>query len=116
MKAILKLGVFSLCTFLFTLSCDVEPVETVLPESRNETKMLKGCETAFGYFKYQCFREYDFKRWGWVIGPLSSPFEDSYDLYAAAGKCDIDKGFKAGTVSLNYADGSLTVDIAADPG
>lgn len=46
-------------------------------------------------------------RWGWRIGPLSEGTY-TYNVYAAAGQCDIDKGYLVGTVEINYSGGTVT--------
>jgi hypothetical protein len=77
--------------------------KTVVVESKTETAF------AFGGDKAICFDQYDASnRWGWTNGPLA---EGSYtfDLYAAAGQCDLSKGTKVGTLSVNYQDGTATV-------
>ncbi|MFA5924594.1 MAG: hypothetical protein WC856_25460 [Methylococcaceae bacterium] len=50
----------------------------------------------------------DFNRWGWTIGPLAQG-DYTFDVYAAAGKCDLSKGTYVGTLTVNYAAGTATV-------
>lgn len=68
-------------------------------------------ETAFAYNSTSatCFSAYDFSRWGWTNGSFSYG-SYSFDIYAGAGQCDLTKGTKVGTLSLNYSsNGSATV-------
>ena len=72
-----------LLIFLFAfslISCDKEEItnDSLTIENRDPD----GCETAFAYEKDQCFYEFNdsFKRWGWVIGPLSAPYNDIHEL------------------------------------
>jgi hypothetical protein len=72
-------------------------------ESKTETAF------AFGGDYAKCFDQFDVSnRWGWSNGPLA---EGSYtfDLYAGAGQCDVSKGTKVGTLSVNYTDGTAVV-------
>ena len=42
--------------------------------------------------------------WGFSIGPLSAQDDDySFDIYAAAAQCDLNKGTIVGTVTVNYS-------------
>lgn len=84
--------------FNFKLDCADEPGEG-------------GCETAFarGNNGNTCFIGNGFNRWGWTIGPLSEGAEESYEIYAGAGQCDINKGELAGTVDVSYIDGVVNV-------
>ena len=77
------------------------------------------CETAFAFGgpNATCFSKYGFNRWGWTNGPLS-PLEDdddlySFDIYAGAGQCDINKGTKVGKLVVDYTDSeaSITYDM-----
>ncbi|KAB7530515.1 hypothetical protein F8C76_03135 [Flagellimonas olearia] len=75
------------------------------------------CETAFarGNDGNTCFIEEGFnKRWGWSIGPLAEGTEESYEIYAGAGQCDISKGELVGTVDVSYVDGNVTVTYNID--
>jgi len=77
------------------------------------------CETAFarGDDGATCFidlEEYNFNRWGWTIGPLSEG-EYTYDIYAGAGQCDIEKGTLVGTVDVSYTDGDVDITYNIDP-
>ena len=77
-----------------------------------------GCETAFarGTDGYTCFLDTpeEFSRWGWTIGPLSEG-DYTYDIWAAAGQCDTDKGELVGTVDVSYIGGIVTVTYNIDP-
>lgn len=75
-----------------------------------------GCETAFARDDNgdNCFIDNGFNRWGWTIGPLSDG-DYSYEVYAGAGQCDIDKGELAGTIDVRYTDGEVTVTYNIDP-
>jgi hypothetical protein len=75
------------------------------------------CETAFarGTDGNTCFLDSGFSRWGWTIGPLSDGTEESYNIYAGAGQCDIDKGELVGTVDVSYVAGSVSVVYNIDP-
>lgn len=72
-----------------------------------EIPPLGGCESAYAYDdKYSiCFitltQLINGKKWGWTNGPVS---EGSFvfDLYAGAGKCDIERGTRVGKVYVNY--------------
>jgi len=60
-----------------------------------------------------CFRNDGFKRWGWTnfISESQKGGDDVvFSLYAAAGRCDLSKGLKAGTVTLKYdSEGNVKV-------
>ncbi|MEX0314650.1 MAG: hypothetical protein AB3N18_10760 [Allomuricauda sp.] len=72
---------------------------------------LASCETAFARETNgdNCFIDNGFKRWGWTIGPISDGHNESYEIYAGAGKCDISKGTFVGTVDVSYIDGEVEV-------
>jgi len=105
--------------FLF-LSCNVENLDNPQLSLDKSTKgEPDNCETAFGYFEEGCFiddEDYEFNRWGWVIGPLSDASSGTYDIYAGAGKCDITKGELVGSLTINYEGGTATVDYDANSG
>lgn len=67
-------------------------------------------ETAFAYGDNYatCFLDWGFNRWGWSNGPLAEGTY-SFEIWAAAGQCDTDKGTLTGTLSVNYANGTATV-------
>jgi hypothetical protein len=72
-------------------------------------------ETAFAYNSQfsECFSNFSVinsNRWGWTNGPLS-PGNFSFDIYAAAGQCDISRGTKVGNLSVNYSGSSATFTI-----
>ena len=92
-----------------------QPVFISIPlECESEPK--GGCETAFarGNDGNTCFRDEGFSRWGWTIGPLSDGADESYDIYAGAGQCDISKGELVGTVEIQYENGDVTVTYNID--
>lgn len=84
----------------FELECEPEP----------------SCETAFarGTDGNTCFIGEGFSRWGWSIGPLADGTEESYDVYAGAGQCDIGKAEWVGTVDVSYVDGVVSVTYNID--
>jgi hypothetical protein len=75
------------------------------------------CETAFAYYadttndtpekteESTCFIDLDmdpkFNRWGWTIGSLGAG-EYTFDVYAAAGQCDMNKGTLVGILTVEY--------------
>ncbi|MBT8272784.1 MAG: hypothetical protein KJO77_03190 [Bacteroidia bacterium] len=97
---------------LFVLSSCTQNIESYSAPSDAsfDAKDPEGCETAFGFFKAGCFNNDGFNRWGWVIGPISEPHNESYPLYAGAGKCMEVKGELVGTVSINYMDDYIEVE------
>lgn len=74
------------------------------------------CETAFarGTDGNTCFIGEGFNRWGWTIGPLADGTEESYEIYAGAGQCDIEKGELVGTVDVSYVGGEVSVTYNID--
>ncbi|WP_222983957.1 hypothetical protein [Flagellimonas meishanensis] len=87
-----------------------QPVFIPIPlECEEEPK--GGCETAFarGNDGNTCFIGNGFSRWGWTIGPLTDGTEETYNIYAGAGQCDISKGALVGTVAVSYEDGEVSV-------
>jgi len=82
------------------------------------------CETAFGRAQTAddgentCFidmEDYKFNRWGWTV---KLPGEGTYifDIYAGAGQCDLSKGTLVGTASVDYSDGTVSVDYDINDG
>jgi hypothetical protein len=72
-------------------------------ESKTETAF------AFGGDYAKCFDQFDVSnRWGWTNGPLSEG-NYTFHIYAGAGQCDLSKGTKVGTLTVNYAGGTATV-------
>ncbi len=104
-----------LIAVLFSFSsCENEPISN--ENITNQSKDPEGCETAFAFFKKGCFIDDGlFKRWGWVIGPLQDSHNESYDIYAGAGKCDTSKGTLVGTLTVSYDNGTVVVDYQAHP-
>jgi len=71
------------------------------------------CETAFGKgATASCFIP-DFSRWGWTN--VITPGSYSFELWAAAGQCDTNKGTLVGSVDVVYANGHVTVTYNVIP-
>ena len=117
MKHIYQILVFSL---LFMCSCQVEPLPSDnLPvnnqnnQSQDDSEDENECETLFAWgpdVTSTCFLDDGFHRWGWTIGPLASG-EYTFDLYAGAGQCDLEKGTLVGTLNVNYNEDEGTADV-----
>ncbi|PAU92853.1 hypothetical protein CK503_14290 [Aliifodinibius salipaludis] len=61
-------------------------------------------------FDEEIIANVSFNRWGWTNGPISEGSgEQTYDIYAGAGQCDLSKGTLVGQLTANYANGTLTV-------
>ena len=79
-----------------------------------ECEPEQACETAFarGTDGNTCFSETpeEFSRWGWTIGPLAVGDHGPYEIWAAAGQCETDKGELVGHVTVSYADGVVDFD------
>ena len=76
------------------------------------------CETAYAYGDEvaHCFLDIPqvkSNNWGWSNGPIG---EESYswDIYAGAGKCDIEKGTLVGTLDVDYVGGTATITYNID--
>jgi len=52
-------------------------------------------------------------RWGWTIGPLDEG-EYEFEIWAAAGQCELSNGILVGTLRVVYADGTATVTYLMD--
>jgi hypothetical protein len=92
--------------FTFTLICD----SWEEPEG--------GCETAFAYGGEKATTFTDLigtPRWGWSNGPLIEG-DYAFDIYAGAGRNDLDRGTLVGTLTVHYADGTATVTYALSEG
>lgn len=74
------------------------------------------CETAFAYSEEfgTCFIP-TFSNWGWTIGKLTND-EYEFEIWAAAGQCDLSKGVKVGVLKVDYDNGNLKVDFDLDEG
>lgn len=73
----------------------------------------ESCETAFGKgATASCFLP-EFSRWGWTN--LITPGSYSFELWAAAGQCDTNKGTLVGSVDVVYANGHVTVTYNVIP-
>jgi hypothetical protein len=117
MKNIPKLMI--ICVLLL-FSCEVEQFEqkTVSTEKKpdhieeNSDEQTE-CETFFAKGddnEATCFLDDGFNRWGWTNGPLSTG-EYTFDLYAGAGQCDIEKGTLVGSLTINYYELTGTAEI-----
>jgi len=82
------------------------------------------CETTESAYAYggTCFSDIDadgdgeagdFSNWGWSIGPLAEG-SYSFDIYAAAGQCNLDNGMLVGRLDVLYTDGTATVTYVMD--
>ncbi|WP_157893286.1 hypothetical protein [Salegentibacter sediminis] len=73
---------------------------------------LDTCETAFmvGNYTLQDL-ELGNNRWGWALNFDGADGTYEYDIYAAAGKNDTDKGYLVGVVHLTVEGDDVTVDI-----
>ena len=116
---------------VIVISCEKETIQSLESENLIVTEakaakkeqsehILIGCETSFATSNdnlSSCFTGDGFNRWGWSVGPLSSG-DYHFDIYAAAGQCDISKGNLAGTleVSYNANTGTATVNYNANSG
>lgn len=79
------------------------------------------CETAYAYGGVDyanCFigmPEINTNNWGWSNGPIAESLDTySWDIYAGAGQCDIDKGTWVGTLDVDYYGGTATVTYNID--
>jgi|TARA_R110000764_G_scaffold240105_1_gene343065 hypothetical protein len=93
-------------------------VQSVIISIPMECEPEPSCETAFarGTDGNTCFIGEGFNRWGWSIGPLAEGTEETYEIYAAAGQCDIEKGELVGTVDVTYVGGEVSVTYNIDEG
>ena len=105
-----------LVVVLIPTDSTVQSVIISVPMECDEEPSTGGCETAFarGIDGNTCFIGEGFNRWGWSIGPLEEGTEETYDVYAGAGQCDINKGALVGTVDVSYVDGNVTVTYNID--
>lgn len=104
--------------FNASLECKVDNVEPPAPVTRT-------CETAFAWGDEDatCFLDLDFdadgrsdfSRWGWTNGPLG-PGSYAFDIYQAAGRCDLSKGDLVGTLGMTYDGATAQVTYETLPG
>src|SRR5690606_15032981 len=95
-------------TFNVTDACGNAAEEVVTIE--REIELVDNCETIFAYNSSlsECFSEYGFNRWGWT-NRISDGNTYVFDLYGGAGQCNISKGTKTGTATVEYEGGFVTV-------
>ena len=91
---------------------DGETQSVIIPY-KLKCKEYKCGDTAFALGE-TCFLEEGFDRWGWVIGPIADGYEETLDVYAGAGQCNLDKGTLIGTVTVSYNGGEVEVDYNID--
>lgn len=61
-------------------------------------------------FDEEIIENVSFNNWGWTNGPIAEDSgEPTFDIYAGAGQCDLNKGTLVGKLTVNYSNGSLTV-------
>lgn len=86
------------------------------------TTQEETCETAFAYSEAAtCFLDIDedgdgngdFSRWGWTI-PIDGPGSYAFDIYAAAGQCDLEKGTQVGVLYFEYAGQGVVSTVTFD--
>ena len=97
-------------------------------KSDSSPEVINGCETAFARktsaSHAYCFNTIDldndgrpdFNRWGWSNGPLIEGTSTWYNLYAAAGQCDPDKGVIVGRMDVHYYDGTISIVMSVKSG
>ena len=120
-----KLGLLLLLGGLVLTSCQREELNTYVDGTEfkakvkiNETESESdsesdGCETAFGRYcecasQNTCFSDFGISRWGWSV-ELNSYRSYKFNLFAGAGKCEIDKGEYVGYVYVTFnGDGTVT--------
>jgi len=80
------------------------------------------CETAYAYEDLPdgtCFSDLGlgFSNWGWSIAlpnPLPPAYSETFDVYAAAGQCDITRGNLVGDVTVAWDGAEVTVTYNID--
>lgn len=72
-------------------------------------------ETAYAYGGdyATCFLSLGFRNWGWTNGPLGHGHYE-FDIYAGAAKCNLNKGTKVGTLTIDYVGSTATVTYMMD--
>ncbi|MBC7125052.1 MAG: hypothetical protein H5T24_05440 [Bacteroidales bacterium] len=74
-------------------------------------------ETAFAYGAdyATCFLDWGFNRWGWS-NRITQEGQYTFEIWAAAGQCDLSKGTLVGNLFVNYSNGVATVSYSMDNG
>ncbi|MEY1640182.1 hypothetical protein [Tenuifilum osseticum] len=85
-------------------------------ECTNDPEPVYVQETAFAYgYNYAtCFLDWGFSRWGWSNAINEGNY--SFEIWAAAGQCDLSKGTLVGNLLVNYANGVATVTYSMNQG
>lgn len=80
-----------------------------------ETWECEGTAIAYNGDLSTCFSEYGFARWGWTNGPFG-PGTYTFDVLEGAGLCDVSKGTKVATATVEYDGSSAVVTVDAVEG
>jgi hypothetical protein len=87
--------------FSFNIDCDDSGGGDV---DGTETAWAYGCDdaTCFSTIDEDGDGTPDFTKWGWTNGPLSEVGIYYFDIYAAAGQCDLTKGTLVGELIVDF--------------
>ena len=93
-----------------------QPVVTVIVEVVPE-EILYEYETAYAHCETYSkpFIGNGFSNWGWSNGPLTEGTY-TFQMWAGAAQCDLNKGTMVGTVQVAYASGTVTVTFTLNAG
>ncbi|RMZ51933.1 T9SS C-terminal target domain-containing protein [Flavobacteriaceae bacterium PRS1] len=117
---ITDLGCYEEAVYTFYVEDDCGNSDTETVTATRYYDDWDNCTTAFGVFTTDgedgatvdgnstCFRDDDFRRWGWT-NYINTEGEHVLDLYAGAGRCDLYRGTHVGTVTVNYSGTTVTV-------
>lgn len=95
--------------FQYTIQ-DCNGEEPPGPGTESETAFAFGAEDALCFLEIDEDEngEPDFSRWGWTNGALPEG-DYTFDVYAGAGQCDLQKGTNVGTLTISYHSGTAQV-------
>lgn len=83
--------------------------ETAFAVKTNTVNSTKNVDDDYSTcFSDEIIKNVSFARWGWTNGPISDGEEHTYDIYAGAGQCDLNKGTLVGKLTVEYSDGTFT--------